>query len=78
MVSTRINKHHSIKLLGQLDEFDQDIFIDDAVSSGRQNLEVGNGQQDFEFTSNKNNGMKSANENVLNIQTAERNLTAKL
>ena len=78
MVSTRMNKHHSLKLLSQLDEFDQVIFIDDAVSSGRQNLEVRNGQQDFEFTSNKNNGIMSANENVLIIETADRNLTAKV
>ena len=59
-------------LLSQLDDFDQDVTVGDAVSSESQNVVVNSGSVDREFTVNSNDDIPTTNENTVNVQTLEK------
>ena len=50
MVSTRKKRQSNKKLLSQLDDFDQDLVISNAVSERQENIVVNEGSNDRDFT----------------------------
>ena len=68
--STRKKRQKNWRLISQLDDFDQDVFIGDAVSSGQQNAKVNNGSADQEFIVIIKDSVSTTNE--VNFQTWER------
>ena len=75
MVSTQKKRQQNRSLLSQLDDFDQDVIIDDALSSEQHNVIVNNGSVDRDFTVSDGDGLSTANEATENVQTFERCLT---
>ena len=75
LLSTRKKNQQSKRLLSQSDDFDQDVFIGDTVSSGRQDSVLHNRQSDWELTINNNNSPSIANENAMDVQMLEKNIT---
>ena len=78
MVSTRKTRQSNRSLLSQLDDFDRDIIIGNAVSDRQENVVVneGNGEQDF--TVNNSGSKLAANENLMNVKTLERCFNEKI
>ena len=58
--------------LSQLDDFDQDVILGNAVSIGRQNLAVNSGAADREFTVNNIVSNPTTKYNKVNNQTLQR------
>ena len=50
MVSTRKKRQSNIRLLNQLDDFDQDMIIGNAASEKQENIVVNEGTNDRDFT----------------------------
>ena len=50
MVSTRKKRQSNKRLLSQLDDFDRDMIIGNAVSEGLENAVVNEGTDDQDFT----------------------------
>ena len=50
MVSTRKKRQSNRRLLSQLDDFDQDMIIGNAVSERQENVVVNEGTNDRNFT----------------------------
>ena len=50
MVSTRKKKQSNERLLSQLDDFEQDMFIGNAASERQENIVVNEGSNDRDFT----------------------------
>ena len=69
VVSTCSEKQQNIKLLSQLDDLDQTVFIGDAMSNRRQTAVVNIGLADREYTGNYKNSSPIANENAVVVQT---------
>ena len=70
-MSIHKKKQQNCWLISQLDDFDQNNIIGDAVSSKRQIFIVNNGLADREFTVSHNDSSVVANENAVEIQTSE-------
>ena len=72
MVSTRKKKQSNKKLLSQLDAFDQDMIIGNAVSERQENAVVNEGTYDRVFTVGTSNNDSIVNGNAMSVKTLER------
>ena len=72
MVSTRKKRQTNKKLLSQLDDFDQDMIIGNAVSERQENVVVNEGTNDRDFTVSNSSNNTAVNESVVNVKTLER------
>ena len=63
------------RLLSPLDDFDQNVIIGNAVSSGKQNVVVNSSPSDRELTVNSVGGISTTNETTVKFQTLENCLT---
>ena len=78
MVSTRKKRQSSKRLLGQLDDFDQDMIIGNAASARQENIVVNEGTNDRDFTVGTSSNNTAINENVVNVKTLERCFNEKI
>ena len=72
MVSTRKKRQSNKRLLNQLDDFDQDMIIGNAVSERQENAVVNTGTNDRDFTVSNPSNNTVVNESVINVKTLER------
>ena len=72
MVSTRKKRKSNKRLLSQLDDFDQDMIIGDAVSERQENAVVNEGTNDRDFTVGTSNNDSIVNGNAMSVKTLER------
>ena len=72
MVSTRMKRQTNKKLLHQLDDFDQDMVIGNAVSERQENVVVKEGTNDRDFTVSNSSNNTAVNERAMNVKTLER------
>ena len=72
MVSTRKKRQSSRRLLSQLDDFDRDIIIGNAVSETQENVAVNEGTNDQDFTVDTSNSDSVVNGNAMRVKTLER------
>ena len=72
MVSTRKKRQSNKRLLSQLDDFDQDMIIGNAVSERQENAVVNTDTNDRDFTVSNSSNNSAVNESVMNVKTLER------
>ena len=72
MATTRKQRQSSRKLLGQLDDIDQDVIIGNTVSDSQRIVLVIIVTSDEEFTVGKSVSNPAAIENLVNVKTLER------
>ena len=72
MVSTRKKRQSNKRLLSQLDDFDQDMIIGNAVSERQENVVVNEGTNDRNFTVGTSNNDSVVNGNAMSMKTLER------
>ena len=72
MVSTCKKRQSNKRLLGQLDDFDQDMIIGNAVSDRQENAVVNEGNLDRDFTVGTSNNDSVINGNAMSVKTLER------
>ena len=72
MVSTRKTRQSNRKLLSQLDDFDQDMIIGNAVSERRENTLANEGTNDRDFTVGICGKNSVVNGNSMKVKTLER------
>ena len=72
MVSTRKRRHSNKRLFSQLDDFDQDMIIGNAVSERRENTVVNEGTNDRDFTVGTSNNISVVIGNAMSVKTLER------
>ena len=78
MVSTRKKRQSNKRLLSQLDDFDQDMIIGNAVSERQENAVVNMGTNDRDFTVSNSSNNTAVNENVMNVKTLERRFNERI
>ena len=72
MVSTRKKRQSNKMLLSQLDDFDQDMIIGNAVSERQGNTVVNENTNDRDFTVGTPNNNSVVNGNAMSVKTLER------
>ena len=72
MVSTRKKKQSNRRLLSQLDDFDQDMIIGNAVGEKQENTVVNEGTNGRVFTVGTSNDSSIVNGNAMSVKTLER------
>ena len=72
MVSTRKKRQSNKRLLGQLDDFVQDMIIGNAVSERQENTVANEGTNDRDFTVGTFNNDSVINGNAMSVKTLER------
>ena len=72
MVSTRKKKQSNRRLLSQLDDFDQDMIIGNAVGERQENTVVNEGTNDRYFTVGTSSNDPIVNANAMSVKTLER------
>ena len=72
MVSTRKKRQTNKRLLSQLDDFDQDMIIGNAVSERQENVVVNEGTNDRDFTVSNSSNNAAVNESMMSVKTLER------
>ena len=72
MVSTRKKRQSNRRLLSQLDDFDQDMIIGNAVSERQENVVVNEGTNDRNFTVGTSSNDSIVNGNAMSVKTLER------
>ena len=72
MVSTRKKRQSNKRLFGQLDDFDQDMIIGNAVSERQENAVVNEGTNDQDFTVGTSNNDSVINGNSMSVKTLVR------
>ena len=72
MVSTRKKRQSSRRLLSQLDDFDRDMIIGNAVSERQENAVGNEGTNDQDFTVGTSNNDSVVNGNAMSVKTLER------
>ena len=72
MVSTRKKRQSNRRLLSQLDDFDQDMIIGNAVSERQENTVVNEGTNDQDFTVGTSSNDPIVNVNAMSVKTLER------
>ena len=72
MVSTRKKRHSNKRLLSQLDDFDRDMIIGNAVSERLENAVVNEGTDDPDFTVGTSNNDSVVNGSAMTVKTLER------
>ena len=78
MVSTRKKRQSNKRLLSQLDDFDQDMTIGNAVSERQENAVVNMGVKDRDFTVSNSSNNTAVNENAMNVKTLERRFNERI
>ena len=71
MVSTHKKRQSNRQLLSQLDNFDQDIVIGNAMNNRKENTTKNKGTVDQEITVGNSDSSPAVNENVVNAKTLE-------
>ena len=72
MDSTRKKRQSNRRLLSQLDDFDQDLIIGNAVSERQENVVVNEGTNDLNFTVSTSSNDPIVNGNAMSVKTLER------
>ena len=72
MVSTRKKRQSNKRLLSQLDDFEQDVFIGNAASKRQENVAVNEGTNDQEFTVGTSYDSTTVYGNAMSVKTLER------
>ena len=72
MVSTGKKKQSNRRVLGQLDNFDQDMVIGNTASDRQENTVVNEGNNDRGFTVGTSSNYLTTNESMVNVKTLER------
>ena len=72
MVSTRKKRQSNERLLSQLDDFDQDVIIGNAVSERQEDTVVNEGTNNRDFTVGTSNDSSIVNGNAMSVKTLER------
>ena len=72
MVSTRKKRQSNKRLLSELDDFDRDMIIGNAVSEGQENAVVNEGTNDRDFTVGTSIDDLVVNGNAMSVKTLER------
>ena len=72
MVSTRKKRQSNKRLLSQLDDFDRDMIIGNAVSERQENVVVNEGTDDRDFTVGTSNNDSVISGNAMSVKTLER------
>ena len=72
MVSTRRIRQSNKRLLSQLDDFDRDMIIGNAVSERQENAVVNEGTNDRDFTVGTSSNDSIVNGNTMSVKTLER------
>ena len=72
MVSTCKKRQLNKRLLGQIDEFDQDIILGNAARESQEKTVVNEGTNDRDFTVGTSSNNSATNEFVENVKTSER------
>ena len=72
MVSTSKKRQSNKRLLSQLDDFDRDMIIGNAVSERRENAVVNEGTKDRDFTVGTSNNDSVINGNAVSVKSLER------
>ena len=72
MVSTRRKRQSNKRLLSQLDDFEQDVFIGNTASKRQENVAVNEGTNDQEFTVGTSYDSSTVNGNAMSVRTLER------
>ena len=72
MVSTRKKRQSNKRLLSQLDDFEQDVFIGNTASKRQENVAVNEGINDQEFTVGTSYDSSTVNGNAMSVKTLER------
>ena len=78
MVSTRKKRQSNRKLLSQLNDFDQDMIIGNAVSERQENAVVNEGINDRDFTVSTFNNSSVVNGNAMSVKSLERCFNEKI
>ena len=78
MVSTRKKRQSNRRLLSQLDDFDQDMIIGNAVSERQENTVVNEGTNDRDFTVGTSNNDSVINGNAMGLKTLERCFSTRI
>ena len=71
MVSTRKKRQSNRRLLIQLDDVDQDMFIGIAASENQENIVVDEASNDRDFTVGTSSNTTAFNESMVNVKTLE-------
>ena len=71
MVSTRKKRQSNRRLLSQLDDFDQDMFIGKAASERQENIVVSKGTDDRIFPIGTSSSNTAINKCTINVKTVE-------
>ena len=72
MVSTRKKRQSTKRLLSQLDDFDRDLIIGNAVNEGQENAVVNEGTNDRDLTIRTSSNDSIVNGNAMSVKTLER------
>ena len=72
MVSTRKKRQSNRRLLSQLNDFDQEMFIGNGPSERQENTVVNEGTNDRDFTVGTSSNNSVVNGNAMNVKTLER------
>ena len=72
MVSTRKKRQSNRGLLSQLDDFDQEMIIGNAVSERQENVVVNEGTNDQNFTVGTSSNDSIVNRNAMSVKTLEK------
>ena len=72
MLSTRNKRQSNKRLLNQLDDFDRDMIIGNAVSERQENAVVNEGTNDRDFTVGTSSNDSNVNGNAMSVKTLER------
>ena len=78
MVSTRKKRQSNKRLLSQLDDFDQDMIIGNAVSERQENAVVNTDTNDRDFTVSNSSNNSAVNESAMNVKTLERRFNERI
>ena len=78
MVSTRKKRQSNKRLLSQLDEFDRDMIIGNAVSERQESVVVNEGTDDRDFTVGTSNNHSVFSGNAMSVKLWKGVLTKEL
>ena len=78
MVSTRNKRQSNKRLLSQLDDFDRDMIIGNAVSERQENAVVNEGTDDRDFTVGTSSIDSIVHGNAMSVKTLERCFNEKI
>ena len=78
MVSTRKKRQSNRRLLSQLDDFDQDMIIGNAVSERQENAVVTESTEDRDFTVGISNNDSVVNGIAMSMKTLERSFNERI